>query len=145
MDLFHAITQTVDTVLTCHWYDSFKGFKMDNSKSDDKTMDTVAGGESTQYESIKTVTQPTEKQRGQMGSGPNTSDTPPTSQDRGRQSADNIRYGQNISESGMGGTTTTSSGVASQGAGYGGTADQSESQKDSRPQQGYGSGSGVGA
>jgi len=35
------------------------------------------------------------------------------SEDRGEQTADNIRYGQNISESGMGGMTEGNSGSAS--------------------------------
>jgi hypothetical protein len=67
------------------------------------------------------------------------------SQERGEKTADNVRYGQNISESGMGGKTTTSAGIASQAGGFGGTPDQSEGQKDTRAQQGYGPGSGVGA
>ena len=50
MDLFHAVTQSIDKVLTCHWYDGFKAFKMDDSKS--KTMDTERGGESTQYVAV---------------------------------------------------------------------------------------------
>jgi hypothetical protein len=45
MDLFHAVTQSIENVLTCDWYDSFKQFKM----SDKKTMDTVPGGETPQY------------------------------------------------------------------------------------------------
>ena len=45
MDLFHAITQSIDNVLACDWYDSFRTLKMD----DKKTMDTVPGGETTQY------------------------------------------------------------------------------------------------
>ena len=48
MDLFHAITWNIDNVLTCHWYDSFKSFNMDN-RSDDEMMDTVTGGETSQY------------------------------------------------------------------------------------------------
>lgn len=49
MDIFHAISQSIDNVLTCDWYDSFKTFKMDGPKShEDKTMDTVPGGETTQ-------------------------------------------------------------------------------------------------
>ena len=35
--------------------------------------------------------------------------------ERGEKTAENIRYGQNISESGMGGKTTESKGVAQQG------------------------------
>ncbi|KAK5404034.1 hypothetical protein LTR06_009967 [Exophiala xenobiotica] len=143
MDLFHTISQTIDNVLTCDWYDGFKnsGYKMSASNSDDKTMDTAPGGESTQYESIKTETLPTSKQRGQLGSGPNTSEDDSTSADRGQQTADNIRYGQNISESGMGGKTTTSSGSAGQAGGYGGAPDQTVQQDDARSKQGYGPGS----
>jgi len=145
MELFHAITQSIDNVLTCDWYDSFKQYTMEGSKSEDKTMDTVPGGESTQYESIRTQTVPTSKQRGQLGSGPNTSEDAPVSQEQGEKTAEKVRYGQNISESGMGGKTTSSTGIASQAGGFGGTRDQSEEQKDTRSQQGYGDGSGVGA
>ena len=83
MDLFHAVTQGIENVLTCDWYDGFKTFKMDDNKNQDKLMDTVPGGETTQYlflpstcldtdkwpryESIKTETVPTAKQRGQLG------------------------------------------------------------------------------
>ena len=49
MDLFHSVTQSIDNVLTCDWFDSFKTFKMEGNKADDKTMDTAPGGESTQY------------------------------------------------------------------------------------------------
>ncbi|OAL31274.1 hypothetical protein AYO20_08329 [Fonsecaea nubica] len=118
---------------------------MEGNKAQDKTMDTVPGGETPQYESIKTATVPTSKQRGQLGSGSNTMENPSTSEDRGKQRANNIRYGQNISESGMGGKTVAQDGQAGQQGGYGGTPDQAEGQKDTRPQQGYGAGSGVGA
>lgn len=83
MDLFHAVTSSIENVLTCDWYDTFKQYKMD----DKKTMDTAPGGENTQYvdfycivqsvwmsmlmycryESIKTTTVPPEKQSGQLG------------------------------------------------------------------------------
>lgn len=79
MDLFHSITQGIDSVLTCHWFEQVKSFKMS-----DQLMDTEPGGESTQYvltrsekssvtdintryESIKTQTQPTATQSGQLG------------------------------------------------------------------------------
>ncbi len=52
MDLFHTISQTIDTVLTCDWYDSFKNYKMSDSNSEDKTMDTAPGGETPQYVTI---------------------------------------------------------------------------------------------
>lgn len=44
--------------------------------------------------------------------------------DRAQKTVENIRYGQNVSESGMGGMTTTSTGFANQEGGYGGTAAQ---------------------
>ena len=45
MDLFHAVTQGIDQVLTCQWYEDLKTFNM----TGDKRMDTEPGGESTQY------------------------------------------------------------------------------------------------
>ncbi|KEF58388.1 uncharacterized protein A1O9_06314 [Exophiala aquamarina CBS 119918] len=147
MDLFHAVTQGIESVLTCDWYDSFKGYTPSDMASGpgNKTMDTVPGGESTQYESIQTVTNPTEKERGQLGSGPNTSEKSGVSDERGQTTTENIRYGQNISESGVGGMTTTSTGSATQSGGYGGKPDDSEDLKNTRREQGYGPGSGVGA
>ena len=54
MDLFHALTQSFDKVLTCHWYEGFnKAFKMDGHKT--KMMDTEPGGESDQYVSRSIV------------------------------------------------------------------------------------------
>ena len=44
MDIFHAVSQSIDKVLTCHWYEGFRSFKMS-----DKLMDTSPGGEQTQY------------------------------------------------------------------------------------------------
>jgi len=49
MDLFHTITQSLDNVLTCDWYESFKNYGTDQSNPDDKTMDTETGGETSQY------------------------------------------------------------------------------------------------
>lgn len=77
--------------------------------------------------------------------GPNTSEKPGVSDERGQHTTDNIRYGQNISESGVGGMTTTSTGDAEQSGGYGGKPNESEQLKNSRREQGYGPGSGVGA
>lgn len=67
------------------------------------------------------------------------------SAERGQQTADNIRYGQNISESGMGGMTTTSSGEASQEGGYGGTERNQDAEDTGNPrtQQGYSAKDGV--
>ena len=71
------------------------------------------------------------------------------SADRAQKTTENIRYGQNISESGMGGKTTTSSGDAGQEGGYGGVERQKSHEeidaKETREAQGYGPGSGVGA
>lgn len=66
------------------------------------------------------------------------------SEERGQQIADNVRYGQNVSESGMGGKTTTSSGDAQQG-GFGGAEAQDTDLKNSRREQGFGPGNDVGA
>ncbi|KAL8723076.1 MAG: hypothetical protein Q9225_000547 [Loekoesia sp. 1 TL-2023] len=66
--------------------------------------------------------------------------------DRGARTAENIRYGQSISEGGMGGKTTETDGSANQG-GYGSTGvqDGQDSAEETRREQGYGPGSGVGA
>ncbi|MCJ1352230.1 MAG: hypothetical protein MMC33_002214 [Icmadophila ericetorum] len=83
-------------------------------------MSTEPGGESTQYESMNTVTKPHSKQGGQMGD-PETQVDSTTSQaqqenaERGEKTAENIRYGESISEHGFGGETTTNSGEATQG------------------------------
>ena len=63
-----------------------------------------------------------------------------------QKTAENIRYGQNISESGMGGFTNSTGEAKKEGA-YGGAArdeDLEKSKTDARAAQGYGSGSGVG-
>ncbi|KAG7008375.1 replication factor C subunit 1 [Physcia stellaris] len=70
--------------------------------------------------------------------------------ERGEKTAENVRYGQNISEGGMGGMTTDSQGGGNQEGGFGGTEDQTGTGSDreaaeTRQQQDYGSGSGVGA
>ena len=59
---------------------------------------------------------------------------------KGAQTAENIRYGQGISESGVGGFTTTSSGSAAQ-EGYGRQQQQQQDSADavqSRKAEGYG-------
>lgn len=114
-------------------------------------MDTQAGGENSQYESIKTVTNPHSKQGGQMGEEETEVDSVSSQQQqqkvhRGEKTAENVRYGQKISEEGMGGRTTEAGGNADQD-GFGTTDAQEgiDSAEDSRQEQGYGSGSGVGA
>jgi hypothetical protein len=46
MDLFHSVTQGIESVLTCNWLTDFKAFKM---PAQDKLMDTERGGEQTQW------------------------------------------------------------------------------------------------
>lgn len=89
--------------------------------------------------------------------------------ERGEKTAANLRYGQAISEQGIGGKTTEANGAANQGSqhhegeamvdmlswllttlgpdGFGGTDAQPEDNQatETRQEQGYGSGSGVGA
>ncbi|GAB7349208.1 hypothetical protein MBLNU459_g8134t1 [Dothideomycetes sp. NU459] len=107
-------------------------------------MDTEVGGENTQYESIQTVTNPTKKSGGQFGEPETSVDESPSAaaeahKARGEQTAENIRYGQAMSEHGMGGQTTTSSGSANNESGYGGTVDQTEgADAGGRTEQGYG-------
>lgn len=68
-----------------------------------------------------------------------TADTSGVDAERGEKTAENIRYGQNISESGMGGMTNTATGTANQEGGYGGTAAQQslEETSNTRASQGY--------
>ncbi|KAL6717485.1 hypothetical protein ACLMJK_005400 [Lecanora helva] len=115
-------------------------------------MDTAPGGESDQYESIKTVTNPHSKQGGQMGDPETQVDAVDSQQqqqnaERGARTAENMRYGQTISEGGMGGKTNESEGSANQGLGYGGADGEtgSNNAEETRRNQGYGPGSGVGA
>ena len=77
------------------------------------------------------------------------SDTPEGKQqqtERGEKTAENIRYGQGISEGGMGGTTQGSDGSAEQ-AGFGKQEDSEEKVDESqaRRAQGYGGGDGEGS
>ncbi|KPI43181.1 uncharacterized protein AB675_6652 [Cyphellophora attinorum] len=112
----------------------------------DKRMSTERGGESTQYESIKTVTKEPSKQSGQLGGGFQNTESATSAGEKSSKVAENIRYGQNISESGMGGFTN-STGQATQEGGYGGAPKDSSLERktsDTRGAQGYGSGSGVG-
>ncbi|KAL8855096.1 MAG: hypothetical protein Q9221_000002 [Calogaya cf. arnoldii] len=114
-------------------------------------MDTEPGGEGDQYESITTVTNPHSKQGGQMGDAETQPDAVKEQQeqdkaDRGARTAENVRYGQTISEGGIGGKTTEAGGSANQ-AGYGSTDEHAgqDNAEETRQEQGYGPGSGVGA
>ncbi|KAK4635931.1 hypothetical protein CLAFUW4_02068 [Fulvia fulva] len=114
-------------------------------------MDTEKGGEQTQYEGEYTDVQPHKKSGGQLGETATMTDPSQTdaakqqAAARGERTAENIRYGQTISEGGMSGFTTGQQGGATQG-GYGqvqgsakdggeGDGDSAESQ---RRKAGYG-------
>jgi len=112
-------------------------------------MDTVPGGETPQYESIKTVTKPTERQEGQLGD--ESAASAERSEDllkaeKGENTAENVRYGQNVSESGQGGMTTGMGGSANQD-GNGGTKAQDGDEKlvNARREQGHGPMPNIGA
>ena len=83
------------------------------------------------YESQYTSEEPHKKSGGQLGDIETTTNPSKTEEgieaqrQRGEQTAENIRYGQTISEGGMSGFTTGQSGEATQG-GYGQQPDQSE-------------------
>lgn len=126
-----------------------------NANMSSGLMDTAPGGETPQYESINTVTKPHSKQGGQIGEAETQVDAVDSQQEqekaeKGARTAENVRYGQSISEGGMGGMTTEGQGEANQDTGYGGAENQTGSggeseAAESRRQQGYGPGSGVGA
>jgi len=110
-------------------------------------METTPGGENTPYESTNTFTKPHSKQGGQL-SDPSTdipADAPsgPTAE-RAAKTAENIRYGQAMSEQGMGGKTAPSanSGEGNVDGGFGGTVSQEGAgavdAADERRAQGYG-------
>ncbi|KAI9820619.1 MAG: hypothetical protein M1827_004988 [Pycnora praestabilis] len=133
--------------------------------SDGKLMDTAPGGETSQRRSngwsVKLLTflsssaplksaSPKRKLTQASIADPETqvdSTTDQVSQEkseRGEKTAENIRYGEAISEHGMGGETTGNSGSANQDSGYGDTEAQLDEPGQSRKEQGYGKGSGVG-
>ncbi|KAK4897886.1 hypothetical protein LTR28_001670 [Elasticomyces elasticus] len=106
-------------------------------------MDTEIGGEQTQYEGYKGLNDGHKKSGGQMGTPTSTPSNASASAERGAQTAENIRYGQAVSEQGVGGFTTGSDGVAKQeggGAGAGGVDEggMDKQGEESRVQQGYG-------
>lgn len=87
-------------------------------------MSTEPGGEQSQYEAAATENQPHKKSGGQMGQASSTEKPSRTDEaaqareQRGEQTAENIRYGQTISEGGMGGMTEGMKGSAGE-QGYG--------------------------
>ncbi|KAK3064151.1 hypothetical protein LTS18_009723 [Coniosporium uncinatum] len=125
----------------------------------DKLMDTEVGGETSQYalfsthpdtrsrnliaqrryESIQTVTKPHSKEGGQISDTPTRSDPSETgpSEDRAAKTAENIRYGQNMSESGMGGMTNQTGSANSEGGFGEETSSDGADPGQSRREQGY--------
>ncbi|KAM0707237.1 hypothetical protein Q7P35_006568 [Cladosporium inversicolor] len=94
-------------------------------------METEKGGEQTQYESEHNDVIPQKKSGGQLGQPETAVDVQPEAAakekaQRGEKTAENIRYGQAISETGVGGFTTTSSGGADEASD---TADAVQSRK----------------
>lgn len=111
-------------------------------------MDTSPGGEErNQYETARTENVPHKKSGGQMGQVSSTENPSNTAEggerkaERGEQTAENIRYGQTISEGGMGGMTAQQGGEAGK-EGFGrlqeGSAGMEESAKGERVKAGYG-------
>ncbi|KAL3421875.1 hypothetical protein PVAG01_06031 [Phlyctema vagabunda] len=114
--------------------------------SNTKVMDIEAGGEQTQYEGAVLYPQSSSKDAKDT-TKPADPEAAKQKQARGEKTAENIRYGEAISEHGFGGETTGTSGDAQQG-GFGKVADDSSKtsgQQQTRREQGYGGGSGVGA
>ncbi|KAH7356977.1 hypothetical protein BKA65DRAFT_495894 [Rhexocercosporidium sp. MPI-PUGE-AT-0058] len=117
-----------------------------------KLMDTEPGGENTQYESQDTFVRPPKKSTGQFGATQPSEDTEADvhraaqQQERGEKTAENVRYGEAISEHGLGGETVGNSGKADDvSAGNGGTSSEERvKQERARREMGYGEGSGVG-
>ncbi|KAF2219549.1 hypothetical protein BDZ85DRAFT_304685 [Elsinoe ampelina] len=110
------------------------------------------------YSSINTINKPHATSTGQLSTAPSDPSSAPSHSldptqtkphhERGEQTAANIRYGQAISEQGMGGKTTTLSGEAGQEGGYGGTSGkgvagtgrEGEGEERERGKQGYAGG-----
>ncbi|KAL2073517.1 hypothetical protein VTL71DRAFT_10843 [Oculimacula yallundae] len=126
-----------------------------------KLMDTEPGGENTQYESQDTFVREPKKSTGQLGANDDHEDAESdvhrasTKAARGEKTAENIRYGEAISEHGFGGETVGNSGSADN-AGKGSLHKKSRTEsigqqmsseervKLERVRMGYGAGSGVG-
>lgn len=104
------------------------------------------------YEGAKIFTQPPTKQVGQIGASSESANSKVDSQasqdksERGEKTAENVRFGEAISEHGFGGETTSSSGQAHQAGSDRRTEDARHGdQTQSRRAQGYGPGSNIGA
>ncbi|KAH6722027.1 hypothetical protein BKA61DRAFT_538811, partial [Leptodontidium sp. MPI-SDFR-AT-0119] len=112
-----------------------------------KLMDTEPGGENTQYESEDTFVKHPKKSTGQFGATQPEEDTEADvhraaqKQERGEKTAENVRYGEAISEHGFGGETVGNSGKADDA---GQTSSERIRLERARGEMGYGEGSGVG-
>ncbi|KAK6430213.1 hypothetical protein LTR95_013634 [Oleoguttula sp. CCFEE 5521] len=108
-------------------------------------MSTEPGGEQTQYEAEHNDVLPSSKSSGQLGASqehtkPGNESVVADQQkaERGEKTAENIRYGQKLSEEGFGGVTTGQEGGAGVGKGEGG------SDGEARAKMGYSGGKGSG-
>ncbi|CAG8958330.1 hypothetical protein HYFRA_00000686 [Hymenoscyphus fraxineus] len=120
-----------------------------------KMMDTEAGGEQTQYEGAQT-TQTAQlpghiKYTGQFNATPRTPEKDDAfetlKKQRGEKTAENIRFGQAISQQGFGGKIVGNMGSAEKASAYGGVKDDGNAEKDTqrtRKEMGYGGGNEVG-
>nr|POE65903.1 hypothetical protein CFP56_57593 [Quercus suber] len=98
-----------------------------SSSSNSQLMNTERGGEGGQYEGDLHAAQPKKTSGGQLGTAGTTTDPAQTDEglrqkaERGEQTAENLRYGQAISERGVGGMTDGSvgSGASAEREGYG--------------------------
>ncbi|MCJ1325855.1 hypothetical protein MMC10_002518 [Thelotrema lepadinum] len=112
-------------------------------------MDTEAGGEQTQYEATNTVNEPHAKEQGTLNSKPDATEAESSSKSekraQGEKFAEKVRYGQTLSEQGFTGKTTEIAGGVNKGS-DGRDLDKTEETvtTESRHEQGYSDGSGVG-
>ncbi|KAG9576782.1 hypothetical protein KCU86_g5087, partial [Aureobasidium melanogenum] len=109
-------------------------------------MDTQPGGDTegstSQYTAINTVTVPHKKSGGQFGNPETSVDSNPEAEaaqkaEDGEKTAEKIRYGQSLSENGMGGQTTGLGEANSSGAGAK-AQDETEDAVSERQKSGYG-------
>ncbi|THV69582.1 hypothetical protein D6D28_05794 [Aureobasidium pullulans] len=109
-------------------------------------MDTSPGGDTnmgtSQYTSIHTVTKPHKKSGGQFGNPETSVDSVPEVEaaknaEAGEKTAEKIRYGQSLSENGMGGQTT-GSGQANSGDAGSKAQEETEDAVSERQKSGYG-------
>ncbi|KAK0100888.1 hypothetical protein ONS95_007332 [Cadophora gregata] len=111
-----------------------------------KLMDTEPGGENTQYESQDTFTKSPKKSTGQFGATAETEDNEAdvhrASQKaaRGEKTAENVRFGEAISEHGFGGETVGNTGRANNSSGMSTGGKEGASGRTRRSQGSFGEG-----